>query len=154
MRGGQANAGRKPDPTSLRATKRPPSEMRVLPLAGYTGVPPTFPLPDATLHESSVWRWLWKTPQAAAWAEEEWRWLTIAMYARTYVRCAGEGAKTADVNSLHRFAEQIGHTPLGLKLNGWTIEKRGDAPTEMVPATAPLEQPMSAKDRLKLVSGQ
>lgn len=43
------------------------------------------------------------------------------MWVRTAVICEGSEATAADKNSLHRFADQIGLTPAGLKENGWKI---------------------------------
>ena len=48
---------------------------------------------------------------------------TIAMWVRTYVLCESSEATAADKGSLHRFADQIGLTPAGLRENGWAIAK-------------------------------
>jgi hypothetical protein len=45
------------------------------------------------------------------------------MWVRTYVLCESSEASAADKGSLHRFADQIGLTPAGLKENGWAIAK-------------------------------
>jgi hypothetical protein len=120
-----------------------------LPSEGYTGDAPEFPLPKRTVwnewyegsgrsrekhrelddgategvweRELELWEWLWTTPQAEAWARETWRLPTIAMYVRTFVICEGPEATAADKGALHRFADQIGLTPAGLKENGWQI---------------------------------
>lgn len=127
-RGGyRTGAGRKPDPNSARSEARGLVFER-LPAEGYQGPIPSFPLPNHTPREAEVWRWAWRTPQADAWARESWRLLTIALWARTYVVCEGSEAKSADRSSLHRFADQIGLTPSGLRENRWTI-----APTPVEP---------------------
>ncbi|MFY1588980.1 hypothetical protein ACN267_31320 [Micromonospora sp. WMMD734] len=60
----------------------------------------------------------------------------MAMWVRTSVICESAKATAADKNALHRFADQIGLTPAGLKENGWAIaadqlaEKRADVPVE------------------------
>lgn len=73
--------------------------------------------------EHELWAWAWRTPQASAWAlpSESWRLHSIAMWVRTYVLCESSEATAADKGSLHRFADQIGLTPAGLKENGWAI---------------------------------
>lgn len=73
--------------------------------------------------EADLWAWAWKLPQACAWAQpsEGWRLYTIAMWVRTYVLCESADALAADKSSLHRFADQIGMTPAGLRENGWQI---------------------------------
>lgn len=144
-RGGARNrSGPQPDPESGRSDARGLS-FDALPAEGFDGDIPDFPLPprvvkeweydgdkksrvvdqDATdavaEREREVWEWAWRTPQAAAWARESWRWLTVAMWVRTYVICEGAEATAADKSSLHRFADQIGLTPAGLKENGWQV---------------------------------
>ncbi|GMA26186.1 hypothetical protein GCM10025864_39450 [Luteimicrobium album] len=81
--------------------------------------------------EAELWEWAWRTPQAAAWAREPWRWQTVAMWVRTFVVCEGDEATAADKGSVHRFADQIGLTPAGLKENGWAI-----AAAQIEPVTA------------------
>ena len=138
-----------------------------LPAEGYDGPAPSWPLPrrvvlrwesegkarwqapdaDATEsvaeRERELWLWAWRTPQAAAWAKpsESWRLPLVAMWVRTFVLCESSEATAADKNSLHRFADQIGMTPAGLKENGWAVardevgEKRAAQPD--APAVAP-----------------
>ncbi|MHA7132550.1 hypothetical protein [Oerskovia turbata] len=71
--------------------------------------------------EAQLWEWAWRTPQAEAWSREPWRWLTVANWVRTQVIIEGDEATAADKGSVHRFADQIGMTPAGLKENGWAI---------------------------------
>lgn len=143
--GGHARSGPPPDPNSLKSA-RLGLTFTALPAEGHTGEAPEFPLPDVTYHEQSLWLWAWKQPQAAAWAKEPWRWPNVALWVRTFVKCAAEDAKAAEVNSLHRLADEIGMTTTGLKLNGWKIaadqlaEKRADRPA-----------PPSTRGRLKAV---
>lgn len=87
------------------------------------------------LRERAMWRWAWRTPQAWGWAQpqESWRIHTIAMWVRTYVICEGSTATSADKNSLHRFADQIGFTDAGLKQMGWAV-------------SAPIEEPDDEDD--------
>jgi hypothetical protein len=145
--GGHARSGPPPDPNSLKSAKLGLT-FTTLPAEGYAGEAPDFPLPDCTYNEKSLWLWAWKQPQAAAWAKEAWRWPNVAMWVRTFVRCSAENAKTADVNSLHRLADEIGMTTPGLKMNGWRIaadqlaEKRAEKTTPAAP---------TARDRMKAV---
>jgi hypothetical protein len=123
-RGGARNrSGPAPDPKSER-TERRGLRFDALPVEGYAGEVPEFPLPpvgEAADREVALWAWAWRTPQACAWAKQPWRWHAVAMWVRTAVVCEGEGATAADKNSLHRFADQIGLTPAGLKENGWRV---------------------------------
>lgn len=145
-KGGARNrSGPAADPNSGRSDRRGFS-LTALPAEGYDGEAPVFPLQPAVVHvmvvdesgvkrrfpdedatqdmrerEQELWEWAWSLPQAAAWAREPWRWHTVAMWVRTAVVCEGPDAQAADKNSLHRFADQIGMTPAGLRENGWAI---------------------------------
>ncbi|MFF0864174.1 hypothetical protein ACFYUV_20615 [Nonomuraea sp. NPDC003560] len=92
-----------------------------LPAQGYDGDAPDFPLPLANDRELEVWEEAWRTPQAAAWSVQPWRWRTVAMWVRWSVRMEAEDASAALGNVVVRFADQIGLTPAGLKENGWKI---------------------------------
>jgi hypothetical protein len=122
-------------------------KLTALSAEGYRGKVPAWPLPKRIVWDSwfedgkkvrerdvdgtdavaerelELWTWAWRTPQAAAWAlpSEAWRLHTVAMWVRTYVLCESSEATAADKGSLHRFADQIGMTPAGLKENGWAI---------------------------------
>lgn len=146
-RGGARNrSGPQPEQGSARSERRG-VRFTALPASGYDGEPPEFPLPKriawTTLsdegtkvrerddsetdviaeREAELWAWAWRTPQACAWAQpsEAWRLHTIAMWVRTHVLCESSEATAADKGSLHRFADQIGMTPAGLRENGWAI---------------------------------
>ncbi|HWD79442.1 MAG TPA: hypothetical protein VG497_11180 [Kribbella sp.] len=155
-KGGARNrSGPQKDPNSGRSDRLGFS-LTTLPAEGYRGGAPEYPLRKMVIYytyvedgekvrapddgatdifrdrESELWEWAWTLPQAAAWAREPWRWHTVAMWVRTAVVCEGPDAQAADKNSLHRFADQIGMTPAGLRENGWAIAadevggRRGD----------------------------
>ena len=165
-RGGARNrSGPQADPSSARSERRGVS-LTALPAAGYDGDVPVWPLPKRIVwhewfedkkkvrendeaateqvheRELELWEWAWRTPQASAWAlpSESWRLHSIAMWVRTYVLCESSEATAADKGSLHRFADQIGLTPAGLKENGWAIAadeigaKRAEKPKVEKPA--------------------
>ncbi len=149
--GGARNRSGPPvDPNSLKSARRGIS-LAALTAEGYDGEAPAYPLPkilvydiyfedkarhkdfdkDATearhARELELWAWAWRTPQAEAWSLEPWRWQTVALWVRTMAVCESGDATAADKNSLHRFADQIGMTPAGLRENGWKIAD-GKAP--------------------------
>jgi hypothetical protein len=153
-RGGARNrSGPQPDEDSGRSDARGYS-LTALPPAGYDAEAPDFPLPAtrkfrwefedkrkfqvfdadeteaARERESDLWAQVWTTPQACAWSLEPWRWNTVAMYVRTFVVCEGSDATAADKGSLHRFGDQIGLTPAGLKENGWKIAEPKSASSD------------------------
>lgn len=145
-------------------------KLTALPSEGYTGEPPEFPLPkvpvydvyfedkkrvreldveatdDRWARELELWAWVWATPQACAWSVERWRWHSVAMWVRTSALCEAADATAADKNSLHRFADQIGLTPAGLKENGWTIAVDEVAPKRDKPAASALTRRLRAVD--------
>ena len=135
-RGGARNrSGPLPSEDSARSESRG-YKLDSLPVEGFNGEAPEFPLPQPTKRELDVWAWAWTTPQACAWAQpsERWRLHTIAMYVRTFVICEGSDATAADKGSLHRFADDIGLTPAGLRVNGWAVAKDELSPRRGAPA--------------------
>jgi hypothetical protein len=146
--GGHARSGPTKDPNSLRSAASG-FKLLELPAEKYDGPVPKFPLPDSTLHERDFWKTLWTYSQAHQWAKEEWRWHKVAMYVRTFVRCAADNAKTADVNALPRLADDIGMSAAGLKLNGWKIAAQTEVKPEQMPATGNV---VSMRDRARKVT--
>jgi hypothetical protein len=147
--GARNRSGPGVDPGSFRSDARGLS-FDTLPAEGFSGLVPEFPLPDASVRELDVWAELWSTPQAAAWALESWRHRSVAMFARVSVRSEDVGAPSSLLAQVHRFADQIGLTPAGLKENSWTIardelaSRRDSAPVAKVA--------VSAKERLRALS--
>jgi hypothetical protein len=149
--GARARSGPSADMTSARSESRG-LRYEALPSQGYAGEVPEFPLPrlevtstyfdegqkctgvdDAASterfsRENELWCWAWRTPQAAAWALESWRWQSVADWVRMKAHCETGDASAADRTGLLRLQEQIGLTPSGLKLNGWAIARDEVAP--------------------------
>lgn len=170
--GGHPNSGPPPDPNSLKTARRG-LVFTALPAAGYDGEVPAFPLPAVPVYdiwfenkerrkvfdeeatearldrEQELWAWAWRTPQAAAWTSEPWRWHSVAMWVRTSAICESGESTAADKNSLHRFADQIGLTPAGLAYNSWKITS--DEVAARRAEKAPASSEPSARDRLKSV---
>ena len=73
--------------------------------------------------------------QAIAWAEEPWRWLTIAHYVRWTVKSEAADASPSTMTQVLRLATDIGLSPAGLRENGWTIQ--ADPETEAAEPTPP-----------------
>lgn len=176
-KGGARNRSGPPaDPASLRTAARGLT-FRELPREGYDGEVPEFPLPqmsryrweyedkrrfqvydaDATNdfreRELDVWAEAWTTPQAVAWRSEDWRWPVLAEYCR--IKTAIEldpDTPAALVGQLHRYRDQLGLTPAGLRENGWTLA-RVDVGPATKSSTESAERRPSARDRLKVVGG-
>lgn len=143
--GARNRSGPAPDPSSGRSDRRG-LNLSTLPSEGYSGVVPAFPLQPIQLfheymrerekvteydegrtlsfreREADVWAEAWSTPQAAAWALESWRWPIVAEYCRLKTVVEHDpSASAALVAQLHRYRDQIGLTPAGMKENGWKI---------------------------------
>jgi hypothetical protein len=149
--GGSRNrSGPSVDPKSGRSDARGLKFM-ALPREGFRGDVPEFPLPNALGREVEVWESAWRTPQAAAWAVESWRWRTVALWVRVSVRVEDPEAPAALLGHVHRFADQIGLTPAGMRENGWALaddevqEKRDEKPAATSQA--------APKRRLRAVGG-
>ena len=126
-RGVRTGAGRRPDPESERSERRK-YVLTALPVEGYEGIVPSFPIPDdfgdqlLRERELMIWDDAWRTPQACAWSMEPWRHRIIAQYCRVSALIElspdpGPGL----IAQLHRFRDQLGLTPAGLSENGWRI---------------------------------
>lgn len=126
-RGGARNrSGPQPDEKSGRSDARG-IVFTALPAEGHRGEPPAFPLgpiaertSELAERELAIWAEVWRSPQACAWALQEWRWMTVAHYVRLALKVELGGA-AADVNAMIRLSDQIGLSPAGLKENGWKI---------------------------------
>ena len=138
-----------------------------LPAEGRKGRAPAFPLPIRRVYvhgedglienkpetkafrdrELEVWREHWHLPQACAWEREPWRWETIAEFCRlkTVVE-RNPDANAALVAQLHRYRDQVGLTPAGLRENGWSIQadevavRRAERAPEVKPAAPPVRR--------------
>ncbi|HLS01163.1 MAG TPA: hypothetical protein VK054_04165 [Beutenbergiaceae bacterium] len=123
--GARNRSGPAPVPGSARSEARG-LVFQALPNEGFRGEVPVFPLgpgPEGVAgRELEVWGEVWGTPQAAAWALESWRWPVVAEYCRLKAIVEVDpSASAALVAQLHRYRDQIGLTPAGLRENGWAI---------------------------------
>lgn len=174
--GFRARSGPTPDPSSGRSVARG-LDFSALPSEGYTDEIPEFPLEPIVLfaehfdngrkireadeeasadfhsREGMVWVEAWRSPQGAAWARESWRWPVIAEYCRLKVAVELDPSANASlVGQLHRYREQIGLTPAGLRLNGWQIARdevsgRRAERAEAGSSTEGSGAPLSARER-------
>lgn len=173
--GRRSRSGPSVDPLSGRSDARG-VKLMALPREGFRGDVPAFPLgpikvyftyknadgkpvreldedgtQDRIARELELWAWAWSTPQACAWEVEPWRWYTVAMWVRTAAVCESSEAQAADKNSLHRFADQIGLTPAGMKENGWALA--ADEVKEKRESKPAAESQAAPKRRLRVAGG-
>lgn len=146
--GARNRSGPSADPMSMRSESRGLS-FSALPADGYAGEIPAFPVPGVTGRELEVWESLWRTPQAAAWAVQSWRWSHVADLARLMVLSEAEGAAVAVFTHIRQARADLGLTPAGLVENGWQIADDSVAGTV---STAPAARKTSSGDWLKAVT--
>lgn len=150
--GARNRAGRPADPNSGRSDRRGLS-FNALPNEGYQGEVPDFPKPVQDQRVVDLWNEAWSTPQAAAWAMEPWRWPIVAEYCNIAFLVEVE-ASAALIAQLHRYRDQLGLTPAGMRDNGWAIAHSKFSPAEVDDEPAESSQPSSSKrarDRMKVV---
>ena len=125
-------AGPRFDPNSERSDRRG-IRLQSLPLEGFKGRAPRWPKPipkdDAgvetalSVRARALWRQSWRTPQASRWIDEPWRHEVIAEYCLVMATVEDDAARSAAlIGQLHRYRDQLGLTPGGMKDNGWTFD--------------------------------
>jgi hypothetical protein len=144
--GARKRSGPPPDPTS-GATERGRNstakiDVRALPAGGYTGRPPGLNqfVGKPTARHRAVWAQLWKTPQAAAWSLEPWRWRMIADLARAEVRNEDFDAPAHVFKTVSKLRDELGLSDAGMRYLGWKIalpnvDLTGSTPTGRPPAS-------------------
>lgn len=176
--GARNRSGPAPTEDSGRSVRRD-FKLTALPSEGYAGKVPEFPLQPIVLfveyfegsgrdrtkvkehddgatesfreREAAVWVEAWSTPQACAWSMTSWRWPIVAEYCRLKTVVEFDpSASAALVGQLHRYRDQIGLTPAGLKENGWAVavDEVGKKAAEKS-TVKPVRK--SSRDRLKVV---
>lgn len=125
--GARNRSGPSVDPSSGRSDARGLS-FEVLPSEGYSGKAPKFPRAGSD-RVRELWVEAWKSPQAVAWAREPWRWPIVAEYCLLMEVVESEpGGTAALVGQLHRYRDQLGLTPAGLRENGWLVGHVEESP--------------------------
>ena len=117
-RGGARNrSGPQPDESSGRSDARG-FTLTALPIEGFDGEAPVFPLPGVSERELEVWAREWRAPVAFWWSMRPDLWADVALYVRFSVCIESGEAKGTDINGYLRIKDQIGRSPAGLKENG------------------------------------
>ena len=158
--GARVRSGPMADPNSERSEKRQYT-LTALPREGYSGKPPAFPLPIKRFYEelegeqaedkaatksfrdreSAIWREYWKMPQACAWESNRWLWETLGELCRLKTVVEFNPDKNAAlVAQLHRYRDQVGLTPAGMRDNGWKIADVEPEPLKAVASDAPVRR--------------
>lgn len=121
--GSRAKSGPTKDPSS-RTSAREGFLLTALPAAGYRKRPPglTRYIPRPTARQKAIWVELWKTPQACAWSQDQWRWPTVAILCRLMARAEDPDAPAAIYSELAKLQTRLGLSEEGLRYLGWQIK--------------------------------
>lgn len=143
--GARPNSGPAPDPNSYRSLNR---EWVDLPVDGYAGPTPDWPLPEpATAEEWEFWVATWRKPQAKQWAAFGVA-PQVAMYVRTFLEAAAPGASAPLKTSARQLDNELGISIDAMLKLGWRIVG-GDSAPVVAPVGA---RQTSSGDWLKSVS--
>lgn len=121
-----------------------------LPVEGFGGEAPDFPLTEATAGELAFWDELWRKPQAVMWDRLGLHW-EVAAYVRAFLESTGRESSAGLKTAVLRMAAEIGLSLPGMHSLRWKFSedelaaKREDAAVVSVPA--------GARDRLRALGG-
>lgn len=119
--------GRAPDPNARRTNHR--KDWRRLPSGGRPGAPPAWPLGACSAAAAKLWGELWATPQAQAWAENEWT-RVVARYVRKVLEAEKSGAPMALLAEVRQMEDRLGLNPLAMRKLYWLVDDGGVAVEE------------------------
>lgn len=94
--------------------------------------------------ELDMWRQLWRTPQAAAWARSSWV-RDVAQYVRHKVRA--EWGSLDHGKEARQFSDKLGLTPLAMSRLRWQVSSDEVGGKRQEKAA---EKPKTARDRLRI----
>lgn len=122
-------SGPPPNPGARRRNARPVAMW--LPADGYQGEIPAWPLGGRQAKaEQAAWEALWRTPQAAAWAELHLA-RTVARYCRALVKAERPGAVAFLLSEVRQLEDRLGLTPMSMLRLRWEIGSPGGAADEL-----------------------
>lgn len=141
-----AGSGPAPNPSSRRQTGNQAHTWVDLPVDGYAGEIPEWPLVAATgprgERELILWASIWRTPQAAVWARNGWA-HDAAMYVRYLV--LGEAGSLDSAKEARMWSDRLGLNPAAMLKNRWRV--RSDEVAEQRSTKPPASK---ARRRLKV----
>ena len=126
--GARVRSGPPVDPNSARSDARGLT-FSALPADGYGGEVPEFPIPVSKgSRVLKLWEDVWRSPQGAAWINEPYRWHAIAEYCMLMRDIELDPTRASLIGQVHRYRDQLGLTPAGLRENGWLVGHVEESP--------------------------
>jgi hypothetical protein len=111
--------GPAPSANPRRRNVRPDST--TLPASGYAGEIPEWPLAvPMDIGEEVAWRSLWRSPQAAAWAQLAIV-RTVARYCRVLVASEVPGAPATYLTEVRQLEDRLGLTAMSMLRLRWVV---------------------------------
>lgn len=142
--GARNRSGPPADPSALRRDRADDKAWTTLPVEGFSGVVPDFPLADALTVETALWAELWQKPQAVMWAKLEMKY-QIAAYVRAFVESTEAGASAGLKTAVLRMEGELGISIVGMNGLRWRFSEDEIA----VRRSSTIERPVSSvKSRL------
>lgn len=143
-----AGSGPAPNPNSRRQSGNQAHTWTDLPVAGYAGLVPEWPLASASEGELAMWERYWRKPQAAAWAAmslvDE-----VALYVRAFLIGADGDVKA--MTESRQIGDRLGLNPTAMLKNRWRV--RSDELGEQRESKARETGAQKARRRLKVADG-
>jgi hypothetical protein len=145
--GARARSGPAPDPNALRRDRKDDAAWVTLPVGGYEGEIPGFPLPDALGAEVELWETLWRKPQAAQWARMGLE-FEVAAYVRAFLESVEAEASAGLKTAVLRMSAEIGLSLPGMHSLRWKFSE-----DEVAEVRQEKQRAVSARDRLRAING-
>lgn len=115
-------AGPPANPFSRKSLSGANGEWVTLPADGFDGDLPSWPLHnEPSTAEEALWMDLWRTPQAAMWAESGFE-RVVARYVMVTV-LSEEEPTAAMLSEVRQLEDRLGLSPMALKKLQWVISE-------------------------------
>jgi hypothetical protein len=143
--GARARSGPAPDPNALRRDRAGDAAWTVLPVEGFKGDVPEFPLSDALGVEVELWLKLWSKPQAFMWAKLGLE-FEVAAYVRAFIESVEAGASAGLKTAVLRMGAELGLSLPGMHSLRWKFSE-DELSVKRAAQTAPVRTGPTAAER-------
>lgn len=120
--GARGRSGPAPDPNALRRDRAGDAAWTVLPVEGFQGDVPDFPLSDALEVEADLWVKLWRKPQAFMWSRLGLE-FEVAAYVRAFLESVQAEASAGLKTAVLRMAAELGLSLPGMHSLRWKFSE-------------------------------
>lgn len=153
--GARARSGPPADPNSARSELRKDGKGWTDLPARFSGRAPAWPLERQSEAETSLWKVLWRKPQAAMWRRQGLEW-QVAAYVRSFLESTEPGAPASLKTAVLRQEDTLGLSTVGLNALRWRITEDEVAVRRSGPvrAAAPVEESGGPVRRLRRAAGE